>query len=235
MPSSGVIKLNKHLRHWKQLWHPHKSCHYQNFHPHLSLKVMPWPLGLVLCWCKTTTLLHSSAAQEPWQVGFSIWREMLASLFAVEKWRYYLIGRKTVIKTDHKPLKYLLEQGLCTEGQHTWLLKLHSHKFKVEHKKGKKNVAADNLSRKLDTGEPTVFMITTVESDWLKQLKAHGRYSWILPRPQRLNEKLTYWIRGSTRREEDCFITKIESWLALCLLSFLFSWLSTVILQWEVI
>ena len=57
--------------------------------------------------------------------------------------------RELGIKTDHKPLKYLLEQRLYTEAQHTWLLKLSNYRYIVEHKKGKENIVADSLSKRM--------------------------------------------------------------------------------------
>jgi len=68
---------------------------------------------------------------------------MLGVLFAVKKWRQYLLGREFIIKTHHKPLKYLLEQRMYIEAQHIWLLKLHNYKFVMEYKKRKENIAAD--------------------------------------------------------------------------------------------
>jgi len=49
--------------------------------------------------------------------------EMLAMVKAVRKWRPYLLGRSFVIKTDHRSLKYLLEQRLTTPSQARWLPK----------------------------------------------------------------------------------------------------------------
>jgi len=37
-------------------------------------------------------------------------REVVGILFAIRNWRQYLLGKEFVIRTDHKPLKYLLEQ-----------------------------------------------------------------------------------------------------------------------------
>jgi len=82
-----------------------------------------------------------------------------------------LFGRKFVIKTGHKPLKYLLEQKLYTEAQHAWLLKLRSYRFVVGYEKGKENVAADSLSRKGDDDEKVLLMITAVNSSWIEQVK----------------------------------------------------------------
>ena len=48
---------------------------------------------------------------------------------------------------------------------------MHSYKYRVEYKKEKENVAADSLSRKAYVEESTVLMITSLESDWLGQLR----------------------------------------------------------------
>jgi len=66
---------------------------------------------------------------------------------AVRKWRPYLLGRSFVIKTDHRSLKYLLEQRLTMPSQARWLPKIMGFDYTIQYRKGKENQGADALSR----------------------------------------------------------------------------------------
>lgn len=44
-------------------------------------------------------------------------KEILAVGTAVQKWRPYLIGRHFIIKTNHRSLKYIMEQRISTPSQ----------------------------------------------------------------------------------------------------------------------
>jgi hypothetical protein len=74
-------------------------------------------------------------------------KEMLAVVKAVRKWRPYLLGRPFVIKTDHRSLKYLLEQRLTTPSQARWLPKIMGFDYTIQYRQGKENQGADALSR----------------------------------------------------------------------------------------
>ena len=56
-------------------------------------------------------------------------KEMLAILYALTKFRHYLVGSKFKIKTDLNSLKYFLEQKELNECQHKWVNKLQSYDF----------------------------------------------------------------------------------------------------------
>lgn len=97
-------------------------------------------------------------------------REMYAILFTVRKWGHYLQGRPFTIKTDHKSLKYLLEQKLNTPLQHTWLIKLAGYDFDIQYKKGADNKAADALSR-LHEDNAELGAISTISTDLFQQIQ----------------------------------------------------------------
>ncbi|XP_010270820.1 PREDICTED: uncharacterized protein LOC104607029 [Nelumbo nucifera] len=75
-------------------------------------------------------------------------RELIGLAKAIQHWRPYLWGRPFVVKTDHYSLKYLLEQRLTTPPQQHWACKLLGFDFRVDHKAGASNRAADALSRR---------------------------------------------------------------------------------------
>ena len=75
-------------------------------------------------------------------------KELLALALAIQHWRPYLLGRRFRVRTDHKSLKFLLEQQINTEMQQKWIIKLMGYDFVIEYKQGKFNQVADGLSRK---------------------------------------------------------------------------------------
>ncbi|WVZ89345.1 hypothetical protein U9M48_035766 [Paspalum notatum var. saurae] len=75
-------------------------------------------------------------------------RELIGLVLAVRLWRPYLWGREFMVKTDHRSLKFLLDQRLATIPQHQWASKLIGFDFSVEYKPGHANVVADALSRR---------------------------------------------------------------------------------------
>nr|GEV73407.1 hypothetical protein [Tanacetum cinerariifolium] len=74
-------------------------------------------------------------------------KEMLAVVYAFEKFRSYLILNKSVVYTDHSALKYLLAKKDLKVRLLLWVLLLQEFTFKVVDTKGVENLAVDNLSR----------------------------------------------------------------------------------------
>nr|GFA45505.1 reverse transcriptase domain-containing protein [Tanacetum cinerariifolium] len=74
-------------------------------------------------------------------------KEMLAVVYACEKFRSYLIMNKSIVYTDHFALKYLFAKKDSKARLLRWVLLLQEFTFKVIDIKGAENLAADYLSR----------------------------------------------------------------------------------------
>nr|GEX67621.1 hypothetical protein [Tanacetum cinerariifolium] len=74
-------------------------------------------------------------------------KEMLAVVYAFEKFRSYLIMNKSIICTDHSTLKYLFAKKDSKARFLRWVLFLQEFTFKVIDTKVAENLAADHLSR----------------------------------------------------------------------------------------
>nr|GEV84509.1 DNA-directed DNA polymerase [Tanacetum cinerariifolium] len=73
-------------------------------------------------------------------------KEMLAVVYAFEKFRSYLILNKSIVYTDHFALKYLFANKDSKARLIRWVLLLQEFTFKVIDTKGAKNLAANHLS-----------------------------------------------------------------------------------------
>nr|GEV13801.1 DNA-directed DNA polymerase [Tanacetum cinerariifolium] len=74
-------------------------------------------------------------------------KEMLAVVYAFEKFRSYLIMNKSIVYTDHSALKYLFPKKDSKARLLRWVLLLQEFTFKVIDTKGAENLAANHLSR----------------------------------------------------------------------------------------
>nr|GEW79661.1 reverse transcriptase domain-containing protein [Tanacetum cinerariifolium] len=73
-------------------------------------------------------------------------KEMLAVVYAFEKFRSYLIMNKSIVYTDHSALKFLFAKKDAKARLLRWILLLQEFDFKVIDTKGAENYAADHLS-----------------------------------------------------------------------------------------
>nr|GFB38752.1 reverse transcriptase domain-containing protein [Tanacetum cinerariifolium] len=74
-------------------------------------------------------------------------KEMLAVVYAFEKFWSYLLMNKSIVHTDHSALKYLFAKKDAKARLLQWVLLLQEFDFKVLDMKGAENLAADHLSR----------------------------------------------------------------------------------------
>ena len=74
-------------------------------------------------------------------------KEFLAVVFALEKFRSYIVGSPVTIFTDHTALKYLLSKQDTKPRLTMWILLCQEFNLTIKDKKGVENVVADHLSR----------------------------------------------------------------------------------------
>lgn len=133
-------------------------------------------------------------------------RELLAIVYAVQKWGAYLSHEHFIIKTDQKSIKFMLEQRLNTPFQQVWMSKLIGFDFVIQYKEGVENLAADALFRKPGV-ELLPMMLNNAKDGLLEQIKLNWSTDNII---QLLIKKLMQnpnmhpkysWHKGELRRK----------------------------------
>ncbi|GJW79589.1 reverse transcriptase domain-containing protein [Tanacetum coccineum] len=74
-------------------------------------------------------------------------KELLAVVYAFEKFQSYLILSKSIVYTDHSAIKYLFTKKDAKPRLMRWILLLQEFDVIIRDKKGAENLAADHLSR----------------------------------------------------------------------------------------
>ena len=82
-------------------------------------------------------------------------KELIAIVFALNKWIRYLLPRHFTVFTDHKNLEELFKYGRTKKNQrlHRWIIMLQQFDFTAKYLPGKDNYIADYLSRDIDEEE----------------------------------------------------------------------------------
>jgi hypothetical protein len=73
--------------------------------------------------------------------------ELLAIVYAVEKFHHYLAGTTFTVVTDHNALLYLNEAKTKNPKLARWAMKLAGYNFTLQHRAGRVHDNADGLSR----------------------------------------------------------------------------------------
>ena len=93
-------------------------------------------------------------------------KELIAVVFALEKWIRYLLPNHFIVFTDHKNLEELFNHGKSKKNQrlHRWIIMLQQFNFTAKYLPGKENYIADYLSR--DVSQETLLAneIMTIET-----------------------------------------------------------------------
>ncbi|CAN6707533.1 unnamed protein product [Malus baccata var. baccata] len=97
-------------------------------------------------------------------------KELLAVVFALDKFRSYLIGNKVIVFTDHAMLKYLLTKKEAKPRLICWMLLLQEFDIEIRDKKGSENVVAYHLSRMVHN-EESLPIVETFPDEQLLSIK----------------------------------------------------------------
>nr|GEW23280.1 reverse transcriptase domain-containing protein [Tanacetum cinerariifolium] len=122
-----------------------------NLHFELMCDTSDFVIGAVLRQRKTKhfqPIHYASKTMTEAQIHYTTTeKEMLAVVYAFEKFRPYLVLSKSIVYTDPLALKYLLSKQDAKPGLLQWVLILQEIDIIIHDKKGTENLAADHLSR----------------------------------------------------------------------------------------
>ncbi|CAN6554084.1 unnamed protein product [Malus baccata var. baccata] len=101
-------------------------------------------------------------------------KELFAIVFALDKFRSYLIGTKVIVFTDHAVLKYLLTKKEAKPRLIRWMLLLQEFDIEIRDKKGSENVVANHLIQMVHN-EESLPIVETFPDEQLLSIKVIRR------------------------------------------------------------
>lgn len=96
-------------------------------------------------------LAYASRLLRPAECNYSTTeREALAVVWALQRWRVYLLGVPVTVETDHEALSFLARCPTYNARILRWVLTLQEYHLSIKYISGKANFVADTLSRPVD-------------------------------------------------------------------------------------
>ncbi|RDX78780.1 Retrovirus-related Pol polyprotein, partial [Mucuna pruriens] len=80
-------------------------------------------------------------------LNYTTKKELLAIVFALDKFRSYLLSSKIVVFSDHAALRFLLKKSDAKARLIRWMLLLQEFNIEIRDKKGAENSIVDHLTR----------------------------------------------------------------------------------------
>ncbi|GJR88293.1 reverse transcriptase domain-containing protein [Tanacetum coccineum] len=149
-------------------------------------------------------------------------KELMAVVFAFDKFRSYLILSKTVVHTDHSALRHLFKKQDAKPHLIRWILLLQEFDIEIKDKKCTENVTADHLSRIeneeiSDDGEvddnfhgETIMEINTKDEPWFAYF-ANYLVSDIIPKGMTYQQKNKFFSDLKNYFWEEPYLFKVCS------------------------
>jgi hypothetical protein len=116
----------------------------------LSLNMMQVELELAACcYKKVKPIAYFSEKLSAPSLNYSTYdKELCALVRVLETWQHYLWPKEFVIHSNHESLKHIRGQAKLNKCYAKWVEFIETFPYIIKHKKGKKNVIADALSRR---------------------------------------------------------------------------------------
>lgn len=147
-------------------------------------------------------------------------KEMLAIVFACNRFKHYVYGRHTFVESDHKPLEAIMKKPLCCAPPRLqrMLLQLQHFDIKVTHKRGNQIPLGDALSRNfvsstfpdlvdgLDVHVHTVLKTLSVSDQKIEQLQNATRAD------KQMQTLRTTILHGWPDNRQNCPKNILEYW-----------------------
>jgi hypothetical protein len=114
-------------------------------------------MGVVLSQHDHSVFYHSETLSDAVRRYPSYNKEMYSIVQACRQWRHYILGKETLIDTDHKLVQFMQTQGkLRNDSHHKWYTYLQQFHLNIKYKIRSTNRVAYCFSR------PPVATLTTV-------------------------------------------------------------------------
>ncbi|KAL5560290.1 hypothetical protein UlMin_036501 [Ulmus minor] len=138
------------------------------------------------------SIYYASKTLQGAQLNYTVTeKELLAVVFAFDKFRSYLVGTKVIVYTDHSAINYLVEKKDAKPRLIRWVLLLQEFDLEIRDRKGTENQVADHLSRLEQNQENTevinetfpdeqLFVLTQTKEPWYADF-ANFLVSGLLP------------------------------------------------------
>jgi hypothetical protein len=114
-------------------------------------------VGIILTQHSHLVAYHSETLSDDVHKYPTYKKEIYSIVQACCQWRHYILGKETIIHTDHKPLQFMQTQGKLQNDRHQkWSTYLQQFHLNIKYKTRSTNRVVDFLSR------PPVTELTTM-------------------------------------------------------------------------
>ena len=95
----------------------------------------------------TNVIYYASRTLDEAQANYTTTeKELLAVVYAFDKFRNYLVGSKCIVYTDHAAIRFLLNKKDAKPRLIRWIMLLQEFDVEIKDRKGVENPVADHLS-----------------------------------------------------------------------------------------